>query len=138
MAKKRHHYIPKAYLKSFCDDAGQILVYRKDDPLNPFHTSPHNTAFHKYYYTQPKPNGEKDHNALEDCFSTIEDKWPKIVDRLHRREDVNDSLDDIIIFISLQRVRVPATRDTIERIYAERVMLAARRLDEAGALPSQT
>jgi hypothetical protein len=135
MAKKRHHYVPKAYLKSFCDDEGKTLVYRKDDPVKPLHTSPDNTAFHKYFYSQPKPGGEKDHNALEDCFSTIEAKWPMIVDRLHRRENVNDLLMDIIMFISLQRVRVPASRDLTEKIYAEYVMLAARQLDKAGKLP---
>jgi hypothetical protein len=111
MGKKRHHYVPKAYLKSFCNDAGEIIVYRKDDPLKPFHTSPDKTAFHKYYYSQPK-----DHDALEDCFSQIEDKWPKIVQRLHCRENVNDSLEDVIMFISLQHARVPASRDASENV----------------------
>lgn len=95
MNKKRHHYIPKSYLKFFCDDAGQVRVYRKDDPCKVIQLSPDNTGLRKYYYSQPKPDGGKDHNALEDCFSKIEDKWPGIVDRLHRRENVNDSLIDI-------------------------------------------
>lgn len=75
--------------------------------------------------------------ALEDCFSKIEDKWPGIVDRLHRRESVNDSLLDIFQFIILQRTRVPASRDAAERIDAERVLALARRLDVAGELPSK-
>lgn len=73
--------------------------------------------------------------ALEDCFSKIEDKWPGIVDRLHRRESVNDSLLDIFQFIILQRTRVPASRDAAERIDAERMLALARRLDKAGKLP---
>jgi hypothetical protein len=135
MDKKRHHYIPKSYLKFFCDDAGRILVYRKDDPCNVIQLSPDNTGFHKYYYSQPKPDGGKDHNALEDCFSKIEDKWPGIVGRLHRRENVNDSLIDIFQFMILQRVRVPASRDATERIDAERMLVQARCLDAAGKLP---
>lgn len=122
MNKKRHHYIPKSYLKFFCDNAGQVRVYRKDDPCKVIQLSPDNTGFHKYYYSQPKPDGGKDHNALEDCFSKIEDKGQGIVDRLHRRENVNDSLVDIFQFMILQRARVPASRDAIERIDAERML----------------
>ena len=135
MNKKRHHYIPKSYLKFFCDNAGQVRVYRKDDPCKVIQLSPDNTGFHKYYYSQPRPDGGKDHNALEDCFSQIEDKWPGIVDQLHRRENINNSLVDIFQFMALQRARVPASRDAIEKIYAERVMATARRLDKAGKLP---
>ena len=135
MNKKRHHYIPKSYLKFFCEDAGQVRVYRRDDPCKVIQLSPDNTGFHKYYYSQPRPDGGKDHNALEDCFSKIEDKWPGIVDQLHRRENVNNSLVDIFQFMALQRARVPACRDAIEKIYAEGVMASARRLDKAGKLP---
>jgi hypothetical protein len=136
MDKKRHHYVPKAYLRSFCDDTGKVLVYRKDDPSKAIPLSPDNTAFHKYYYSQPTPEGGKDHNALEDFFSKkVEDKWPGIVDRFHRQEDVNDSLEDIFQFIALQRVRVPASRDAIEKIEGERIKAVARRLDAAGKLP---
>ena len=135
MKKKRHHYIPKSYLRFFCDDSGQVRVYRKDDTSKAISLSPDNTGFHKYYYSQPKHDGGKDHNALEDCFSKIEDKWPGIVDRLHRRENVNDSLIDIFQFMILQRARVPASRDAAERIEAERTLAAVRRLDAAGELP---
>ena len=135
MNKKRHHYIPKSYLKFFCDDAGQVHVYRKDDPCKAIQQSPDNTGFHKYYYSQPRPDGEKDHNALEDCFSEIEDKWPWIVDQLHRRENVNDSLEAIFQFMALQRARVPASRDATEKIDAEGIKAVARVLDAAGKLP---
>ena len=134
MKKKRHHYIPKSYLRFFCDDTGQVRVYRKDDPCKVIQLSPDNVGFHKYYYSQPKPDGGKDHNALEDLFSGIEDKWPGIVDRLHRRENVNDSLEEIFQFMGLQRARVPASRDVTEKIYAEGVMAEARQLDAKGEL----
>lgn len=135
MDKKRHHYIPKSYLKSFCDDTGQVLVYRKDNPSKTIQLSPDNTGFHKYYYSQPRPEGGKDHNALEDFFSTIETKWPRIVDQLHCRENVNNSLEDIFGFMALQRARVPASRDVSEMMLAEAVKVEARVLDAAGKLP---
>ncbi len=74
MKKKRHHYVPKAYLKYFCDGKGKLRVYRKDEPDKVIHQSPDNTAFHKYYYSQPLPNGGKDHNTLEDLFAELEAK----------------------------------------------------------------
>ena len=64
----------------------------------------------------------------------MEDKWPGIVERLHRRENVNDSLEEIFQFMALQRARVPASRDVTERIHAEGVMAAARQLDVEGKL----
>lgn len=135
MDKKCHHYVPKAYLKAFCDNTGKVLVYRKDDPSKAIPLSPDNTGFHKYYYSQPTPDGGKDHNALEACFSKIEEKWPGIVDRLHRQESVNESLEDIFQFMALQRARVPASRDVAEKMLAETVKAEARILDAAGQLP---
>jgi hypothetical protein len=103
--KKRHHYVPNAYLRAFCDDSGKVLVYRKDNPSKAIPSSPNNTAFHKYYYSQPSPDCGKDHNALEDCFSVVETNWPTIVERIHRWESVNDSLLEIFGFIAMQRAR---------------------------------
>jgi len=135
MDKKRHHYVPKAYLRSFCDESGKVVVYRKEYPSKAIPLAPNNTAFHKYYYSQPTPEGGIEHNALEDSFSKIEEKWPGIVDRLHRREDVNDSLMDIFQFMALQRVRVPACRDVAEKILSEATKAEIRVLDAAGQGP---
>ena len=92
MDKKRHHYVPKAYLKFFCDEEGKIRMYLKDDPDKVIHQAPDNAGFHKYYYSQPLPEGGMDHNTLEDVFSDIEAKWPPIVERLQQCENVNDTL----------------------------------------------
>jgi hypothetical protein len=53
MNKKRHHYVPKAYLNSFRDEQGRVCVWLKDDPHKSIHQSPDNVGFHKYYYSQP-------------------------------------------------------------------------------------
>jgi hypothetical protein len=135
MNKKRHHYIPKAYLKFFCDEEGMVYVYPKDTPGKFFLQAPDSTGFHKYYYSQPMPEGGTDHNTLENLFSQLESKWPTIVERLKRREDVNDSLEDIFAFMGLQRVRVPASRDAMEKADAEMVKTTLRALDAAGKLP---
>src|SRR5262249_5298214 len=107
MAKKRHHYVPKAYLKFFCAQDGKLHVYLKDDPGRFFHPPPDATAFHKHYYSQPLPEDRKDHDTLENFFSALEAKWPPLVERMQRREDLNDALDVILQFVALQRARVP-------------------------------
>ena len=137
MNKKRHHYVPKAYLKSFCDEDGKIRVYRKDSPQKSICQSPYKTGFHKYYYSQPLPNGERDNNSLEDSFQKLETKWPPLVDRFRQRDDINDpdSLEVLFAFIALQRVRVPAARDAVEKAEAEGVMSALRVMDANGMLP---
>ncbi len=136
MDKKRHHYIPKSYLKFFCNEEGKVLIYRKDEPEKPFAQSPDKFGFHKYYYSQPTPDGDKDHNSLENLFSDeVEGKWPTIAECLLKRQDVNDSLEDIFKFIALQYVRVPAVRDACEARRAADVMATARVLEKAGKLP---
>lgn len=135
MGKKRHHFVPIAYLKFFCDEGGRLRVYLKDEPEKYIHQAPNNVGFHKYYYSQPLPNGEKDHEKLEATFSVIESKWPMIVRRLQNRENVNDVLVDLLMFAAMQRIRVPANRDASEKILAETVEASLRRLDGEGLLP---
>ncbi|MHB8698690.1 MAG: DUF4238 domain-containing protein [Sulfuricaulis sp.] len=132
--KKRHHYVPKAYLNHFCDTQGRVRVYLKDYPDKAIQQTPENIAFHKYYYSQPLPGGGKDHNTLEDTFSVLESKWPPIVARLMAREDVNNDLEDIFSFIALQRTRVPASRDASEGLLAAQAKATLRILDSAGKL----
>lgn len=134
LIKKRHHHTPEAYLKPFCDE-GKLWWYRKDAPRHPTHKSPRGVGFRWHYYAQPLPGGEIDHNTLENFFSKFESKWPGIVKRLEQREDVNDCRQDIVDFIALQRVRVPAARDATEVMFAECVKDTLRLLDAAGGLP---
>jgi len=135
MTKKHHHYLPKAYLKAFCDAKGKVCLYRKDNPGQLIHQRPGKVCFHRYYYSQPLSEGGKDHDRLEDLFSKLETTWPCIVKRLEQRENVNDCLGDIFDFIALQRARVPAARDASEAILSESVKASLRRLGAAGRLP---
>lgn len=135
MAKKRHHYVPKAYLKSFCDDRGKLYVYRKDEPTKELLLSPDNTGVHRYYYSQPLPDGGYDHDKLEDYLNRYETKWPEIVKKFRAKESVNDALGTIYAFIALQRARVPAARDATEKLSADTVKATMRQLGTAGNLP---
>jgi hypothetical protein len=132
---KRHHYVPKAYLKAFCNGQGKLLVYRKDAPTQPLHQTPDATQFRKYYYSQPIPGGGQDNNTLEAAFSAIESHWPATVAKLHARGDVNDRLENIFHFIALQRVRVPASRDMAESMLAQTIKDTLKSMQSAGEMP---
>jgi hypothetical protein len=132
---KRHHFVPKAYLKAFCDQIGRLLVYRKDAPHEPLHVTPDATQFRRYYYSQPTPEGCQDNNTLEAFFSAIESDWPETVAKLHRREGVNDRLENIFQFMALQRARVPAARDAVEAMLAQAVKDTMKIMLANGELP---
>ena len=77
-----------------------------------------------------------EHDFLEDFFSKVEAKWPPIVERLKLGQNIDSDLMDVIYqFICLQYARVPANRDVIEKLDAESVKMAARRLEAIGELP---
>jgi hypothetical protein len=133
--KKRHHFNPEAYLKSFCGPNGTLYAYFKDNPRNPTTPTPKNAGVRRYYYSQPLPDGGRDHNTLEDFFSKLETKWTPLVERMQRREDVNDALPELRTFIALQRARVPAARDASERMAAARVKAIMHELNAKGKLP---
>ena len=132
---KRHHYVPKAYLKAFCDKGGKLRVYRKDCPNEPLHQVPDATQFRRYYYSQPIPHGGQDNNALEAAFASIEAHWPETVAKMHARCDVNDRLENILQFIALQRVRVPASRDATESMLAQTVKDTMKVMLTNGKIP---
>lgn len=135
MAKKRHHYIPRAYLRFFCDRAGKVYVYLKDNPTKVIHQTPDNTAFHKYYYSQPLPGGGQDNDSLEDLFSKTESGWPLLVQRLQNRENTPALVSELFEYVCLQRVRVPAVRDAAEKMDAGLIKATMLNLEARGKLP---
>jgi hypothetical protein len=133
--KRRHHFVPVAYLSGFANSQNKIVAYRKDEPSTPLIVDPKSIAFERYYYSQPLPNGGQDNNRLEDLFGTVESTWPPIVERIRRRLDINHDLEAIFMFMSMMRVRVPAMRDLYETALAETVKIRMRHLDRLGHLP---
>src|SRR5262249_44570109 len=135
--KRRHHFIPVAYLKHFTDADGKILAYRKHtDQQEPIYTTPRNIALIRDYYSQPTPDGGWDHNALENFFDRkVEWKWRALVTRIEQCHNINDALEHLFAFVAALRSRVPAARDAFERIQAEAVKSTMRLLDKRGKLP---
>jgi hypothetical protein len=98
------------------------------------HLRPTAIAFEKYYYSQPTPDGGRN-NAVEDFFGTIESEWTPLVNRMSKRENLNDKLEVLFQFISMMRARVPAMRDAIELLQADQVRATGTLLQQSGRLP---
>lgn len=133
--KKKHHYVPVAYLRAFTGPEGRVWAYRKDEPEKPLHVQPATIAYERYYYSQPLEGGGRDHNTLEDFFSRLEGEWPPLVARLEKGTTAGEDIGILHEFLALMRIRVPAARDMIELSLAEMVKAETRVLDRAGALP---
>lgn len=135
--KKRHHFVPKAYLKAFCNAQGRLLVYRKDAPEKLLKMTPDAIGFERYYYAQPLPDGGRDTNRLENMFSELEAQWPAVAGCLTRGEPLTfEQVGVLLEFMALQRIRVPASRDVTEAALAETVRNTLHNLHSAGELPS--
>lgn len=111
------------------------LFTEKTQKKNAFHQNPENVGFRNYYYSQPKEDGTRDSNTLEDHFSSYEAKWPPFVERIRNGECVNNQLDFFFQFLTLQMSRTPATRDLVEHMLADSVLAVAKQLDRMGKLP---
>jgi hypothetical protein len=135
LQKKRHHYVPVAYLARFADSAGRLYAYPEDEPDRVLHLRPREIAFEKYYYSQPLPDGGQDNNRLEDLFSAVETWWPGLVEDLTAGRDVRDRMEALYQFMGLLRVRVPAARDPVELHLAHMARRTMLRMAAAGEIP---
>ena len=133
---KRHHYVPVSYLARFTNADGFLFAYRKDAPSRPIRSKPEGIGFRRYYYSQPVPGGGVNHDRFEHGLADLEKDWSSIAARLSRGENINnhENLQNLLGFMALQRVRVPAARDLAERAYAHAVMQELRALDATGQL----
>ncbi|MHC0054348.1 DUF4238 domain-containing protein [Actibacterium sp. D379-3] len=135
--KRKHHFVPIAYLKGFTSTDGKLHVYLKDEPEKLICQTPENVGFRKYYYSQPKLDGGWDNNILDDHFAEYEAKWPGFVKTLRDSGDVSEELDYFFQFLMLQMSRTPATREMVELVLSEQIKLTAKLMDKLGMLPSK-
>jgi len=119
--KKRHHYVPRFYLKGFIDPDNRpyIWIYEKGNPIMRKETAK-NIAFEKDYYSFTTPEGEKDSETFENILATIE----RMVAPTFRKIKSHQSLKDqkrssFAVFLAFSMTRVPSFRENIERAMAE-------------------
>ena len=135
--KRKHHFLPKCYLKNFADLDKKIWAYRLEDPACPFQRKYENFGHIRDYYSQLKPDGTTDYNLLEDFFDdNVESYWPTLITQIEYKETLSpDQVMSLLKFMIAQRLRVPATRDLIELCLAHHVKSVAEHLDSVGSLP---
>ena len=112
-----------------------MAICRKDAPETVSWSKPEQSLHRRSYYSQLRPDGSVDNNALEDLFSSFEASWPNIVDTLAQRRPANVILNDLLGFVGFQRVRVPCFRDAIEQSLERSAQMRFDELRRGGLLP---
>jgi uncharacterized protein DUF4238 len=107
MAVKRNHFVPKVYLRGFCNPEGRLWVY---DSLQGrvWESDPGSVAYEKNLYAVELPDGSIDRETLERAFGSVETNFPIFRDKVNRFSKINgeDSY-TFITFLALMRVRNP-------------------------------
>lgn len=102
---KRHHYLPKFYLKNFCENDFLWVYDRYNNKYR--QQTPINTAVKKKYYTATGIDGIP-HNEVETVLANIESKAKHIIEKIDRKKSIDLEEKCILaIFIAFLYVRVP-------------------------------
>lgn len=132
-----HHYVPRTYLKHFCDGSGTVLVHAKDREFAPVRLHPKSTGAAKDFYTWERSDSKKDRQAFEQIFNDYAERhWNRLVRKFQASEVLEvEDLEPLATFVCLQHARVPAVRDGVEKRLAASVLEEVRSLHAAGKLP---
>jgi hypothetical protein len=106
---RRHHYLPRMYLRGFADEAEQVWVFdRKDNKF--LHQGVVNTAVKKDFYTIISPDGQKTDAVEQMLANTVEAPMKHIIERLDRKNLTWEGEDRAVLalFVALLRTRNPA------------------------------
>jgi len=115
---RHHHYNPQTALKCFSPDGYNVYRYDKENSLTQF-LPISKVAAVKNYYTFEWENGEKDTSIENPFFSDIEGEYPKLIDKLEKREPLEGERDYLVSLLSAAYSRVPKQRDNIKRLVSE-------------------
>ena len=119
--KRKHHYIPKTYLKYFRDSKNFIHAYKLySDPVEECYGFYENFGYIKDYHRFKTDKEDYDHNSVEDHLNeNFESKWNNVVDAAIKKNLSNVLAKQMINFMCLMGTRVPAKRDGIEYFRAQ-------------------
>jgi hypothetical protein len=142
---KKHHYLPRYYLKGFTDNDGGFFVYDKHTGKI-FSTSPDAAFFENDLNTVELPNG-KQSDFLEDLYTEIENKCWNSLDSIRDSTSHSsiESLDKMNLFLFLQFLywRLPSNNSMADKLSSQffredNVLDYAKLLTEnGGAVPKE-
>lgn len=122
MDKKKHHYLPKHYLKGFAEAPifDKIWVYEKGKQKT-FCTNLLNAGMENHYYTDITPEGVKDTNTCENWLAEeIESPAVPVIDKIRKKNILTDEEKAIMaIYMSVMLRRVPKHRKRVDAVLPE-------------------
>ncbi len=77
----RQHFVPKVYLKNFCDSLAKLHVYDKETGCVRSNASLLSVAVLKHLYTLTDDKGEKNYR-VEECLSRLESEYGNLLKRV--------------------------------------------------------
>jgi hypothetical protein len=103
MENKRQHFVPKSYLKAWCDPttpAGQnpYVWVHSDDGVTKKNKDPDNIFWETDYYTIQQPDGSRD-LTLEKFLGSIETHFPRILKVILSQRGLGSAEDWDVLFL---------------------------------------
>ncbi len=125
--KVRHHYLPRFYLRGFCNQNEKIWTYKKDDPGNPYSNAISNTAVIRHLYSLSLEGGE---DGLEDYFAEeIEGPAVEALKKLRSKQfPTAIERENLSIFFSTLFTRTPVHIAHLSRQQSQQLNIYARLL----------
>jgi len=118
---KKHHYLPRHYLKGFTNNKNKFYVYDKQtDKI--FETSPGNAFFENKLNTTTLPNGESS-DFLEGLYADTENQFWPTLDKI-RKSSPNIAINlfdkmNLFLFLLFLHWRLPSNIEYAESLSKE-------------------
>jgi len=115
---KRHHHVPRFYLRAFADPKGRIQVYDRHSGRTLDRQRIENVAVESDLYTVTDDEGRPSDGA-EQAIARLEGGISESLARLRGPDPVASTEDqaNVAIFVALQFVRTTAMRDQFENLH---------------------
>jgi Protein of unknown function (DUF4238) len=118
IASKKHHYLPRHYLRGFTNSKGMFFVYDKNNG-NIFPSSPNNAFFENNLNTVTFPNGDSS-DFLEDMYTETENQswgpFDRIKKSTHTHPIVLLDKMHLFLFLSFLYWRLPSNLSYVEKL----------------------
>lgn len=124
--KKRNHYLPRFYLKGFCDSNSRVWMYDKTNPISPIDGSPGDMGLVKKLYHLESNEHAKD--EIENYFEkSIETPASPAFKRLLNKEFPNETDKKILsLFFGMLMVRTPLYIDHLSMQHSKELNARAK------------
>jgi len=113
---KRHHYVPKVYLRQFTGLEGKLSVTKKPSGDN-YNASPDNTGYQNHLNTAFFEDGTRDQSSIEQYFQSVETDYIKNLSEIEKGQVTSEQIDFFVTFAIQQRMRTPRARKQLAEFF---------------------